>query len=349
MAKKKGNKNKAGSNFEDNISGEKIVDVEVVEVDKEKTSEAEKESESKKASGKSLIFYFLAFLLVVSVFGFLGYKFLLSANKDLQVVEDAVDESELVVLQQPQPTKIQQSDMQYGALQSNQIEDEKTLAAVENLVEDLPKQQPSLDTLGVQIYGNNNDDLQKLRGQMFQQNKQILLFLSAQNLQKIVSSGVEKIDEKALRNELKFFEEISAGRAGYAGKIQLLEYSLDGGMPSIAKLDEGLDELAKKLNSTEEKTFWQNFQDSIFGLVKVTKLDAEVEGQEGDYAKILLAKTALKNHDFNAAIELVEKISSAKTTKWKDGAYKLQRINETVEYLLDATRQNLLENYKNTQ
>lgn len=353
MAQKKTKKNKAKSNFEE----DKVVDAEVIEVEEaSEEAEVEPEKESEKTTGKSLLFYFAAFLLVVSVFGFLGYKFLLGTNKDLEVLESQVDEAELVVLQQSKPrdeVAIEQLDMKYGdAIDAVEESGDAAMEAAEELVVAVQEAEISEPTPVIEVatvYKTDDKALDGLRGQVAMQNKNILLFLSAQNLQKILDSGVAKIDEKALRDEILFFKEISGGKAGYAGKTQLLEYSIEGGAPSIAELEGDLDVIVKKLESAEQKSFWQNFRESIFGLVKVTKLDAEVAGQEGDYAKILLAKKALQNQDFNTAIALVEKISGAQTESWKDKAYKLQRMHETVEYLLEATRQNLLESHRAAQ
>ena len=334
----------------DNIESETAVQEDAPTVAGIEASEIESEKEVKH---RSFLLWFLAFLLVVTVFGFLGYKFMLGKNDDL---EKKADSAEVMVLQDtstpkaieviaPSKDDIEHTDLQFGndssvATPDTKVEAQKDLVDnTEKLTKDLEKEIEQDAIIEKKSEEKASEHIAKIEPkiqQLEKQNQNLLMFLSAQN----ISNAYNAADEEALKRELVFLKKVSGSDAEFQGKVDLVEYSLEGGLTSADALEAELDKMAKAIDNAQEKSFWQNLKDSIFGLVKVTKLD---EKAEGDYPKVLLAKNALKKKDFNEAIRLVDAIDKKYSRTWLDKAYKLQRVQETVNYLLEMTRKKLVQ------
>ncbi len=322
---------------------DKVIDVEAEEV------------EAAKSSGGSLLTYFLLFVLVVGGLGFAAYKYA-GADIGFDFLQEEEQPAEVVVVQKVEEVVVDeeavlQTELSYGETASEDATSEESVleevagvidgvsiavgeAALE-IVEDVAEsvEQSEILNSDVQLYGGNSAEIDALK----KQNQNILLYLSAQNMADL--SG-DDIDAEALKLEVEFFKKAAGDEAKYSGKIQLIEFALESEVKSVAELSEELKNVAQVLESKEEESLWQNLQDSIFGLVKVTKLSEE---EDGDYPKILLAQKALQGKDLKKAIELMEKVEAPESEAWIDDVHKLQRLHESVSYLTDMTRKKLVQ------
>ena len=295
----------------------------------------------------NLLLWVAAFVAVVCVSGFVGYKFLLGANNTLEKKAEPVElkvvqESKIPAQLTQVKDEIEHSDLQFGqefAPEKVEKAEEQKLDVTEKLTADLAKEIEQDALVEKKSEEKAAASIAKIEPKILElekKNQNLLMFLSAQN----ISNAYHAADVKALKRELDFFKEVAGSDVEFQGKFDLLQYSLEGGLTSADELAIQLDAIAKSIENAQEKTFWENLQDSIFGLVKVTKLD---EKAEGDYPKVLLAKQALKNKDFNEAIRLVDAIDKKHTKAWLDKAYKQQRVQESIGYLLEMTRKKLVQ------
>lgn len=323
--------------------------------EKQLQKKAEEQPQSQqKESRSNLLIWFFAFLFAVSVLAFGVYRFM--QNSQFASLESAVAVEDIAVSnkiskQKSEPT-FAKKEMKVGGFSSQENElEEGDFFAEEEPVGEIEKSQTVVDDLKfksqekmreiaqanmqeaiAKLAEKNSGRLDVLEGQR----KFVLAYIAAQSMKDLVL----REDFANYANELRFLKRVLQGELEFEGKISLLEYSAESQIFDTKMLLAELGKINVEIKQAEEKTFWQNVEKSVGELVKVTKLD---EKSEDAYPKILMAKEALQRNDLNEAIRLIDSVKNADTKEWLEKAYKLQRIKETVEYLVENTRKKLVQ------
>lgn len=272
------------------------------------------ETEAEKKPIKKRIVKWLVILVIISaVGGFLGFKFL------LPFIDDVKEDLGEITVAEYNPSKTHEPVFNELPSVVVEIKEPPVPLATETIPEVAAPVVPVQDNLEV--------------AQLKQNQKYFVLYLAAKDLREA------RNDPKKFAAELQYFSNLALSVPELSGKVDMLKLADNGGMPSIDSLKNSLKDLAKDLESREEKGFWEGIKNSLASLVKVTKVRGDAE-DESVYSISKRAEIALDNNNLNEAIAEVQKFGKPAET-WVRQAGNLQRVYEITDFLVDYARNNI--------
>lgn len=298
-----------------------------------KTIEAKAENkkvEEKKKRNKPYIIWFAIVAVVVLFFGFIGYKYLLEFADEIKTKS-----AEENVIKSPAKTrKAIDNNIDYDneiELGSSKIEDEQIDDSFTENIENTEISQ----TEKVQEFLQNNPILEQQQPRIEVDNTELKKVITKQDLM-IIYLAAQALQNSASENNFaQNLEFLAASAKKYPtimSKVSLLKMASKDGLPNSDSLLEEFKFAAMDADKNQDKSVWENVKSSLGDLVKVTKVDGS---ENNGYALYKHAEIALIENNHETAIEIAEQLDAQDLIL---EIKNLQRINETIDFIINYTK-----------
>ncbi|MEQ1790585.1 MAG: hypothetical protein ABL857_09095 [Rickettsiales bacterium] len=258
---------------------------------------------------RSSLLKYLAFFLFVSLLALLVWNILLKDYLDYKTVSERpkiiknIDDNEVAVINKSE----------------NILSSEAPEIVEKKPVIDLPAEQ----------FHHDNKTEERLR-ELEAQNKSLVFYIAARELKEKIFNPDEFI------MQLEFVADVSIGEADIEGRIDLLKQASENGLPTKESLISLLKKISKTIDEKQEKSFVGSLKNSFNGLVKVTKIKGDIQGE--DYKAIIKrAEIAIEKGEYGLASLEAEKLG-ADANELVKKINNLQRVIEITDSLIEYSK-----------